>query len=228
MKTLNAQVSYWENKILTWERLRYSRFFFFYPFSWTIRSRLSSSIRIIKKRVEADWSVLELGCGSGILARSICDHVGKYQGIDIASNAIEQAKRRIQKSNTEFIACDVLEATFEKWDIVIFLGLTDWLTPEQLRELISKLRADHLFFSFTDEKTVSCWNPYFYYRKIMDRNPQKYAYKARNYSEDDIKSLLKDFNYSLEIIKKSTILNPGVLVWAKNVKPILTSVLKII
>jgi SAM-dependent methyltransferase len=212
----DAPVSYWENKILDWEKLRYSRLYFFYPVSWTVRSRLYTSIRIIKKRAQKDWTVLELGCGSGILAAQIFTEVGEYQGIDIASNAIELAKRRNLKPNTAFLAGDVLGATFEEKNLVIFLGLTDWLEPEQLRELFSKLRAKNLFFSFTDEKSVSRLNPYFYYRKIMDKSSQNFSYKARNYSEEEIQNLLKQFNYSFEIVKASTILNPGVLVWAKK------------
>ena len=216
MKFSKTPLAYWEGKILEWERLRYSKWLYFYPLSWTVRSRLNSAIVNIKKRVQKDWSVLELGCGSGILAANICDDVRDYLGIDIASNAILLAQKKINKEHVKFVAADVLNVSFEQRDIVIFLGLTDWLEAEQLRDLFSKICSENIFFSYTETKAVSCWNPYYYYRKIMDRKSLSYSYKARNYSEDEIKNLLKDFGYSYETVKSATLINPGVLVWAKK------------
>ena len=216
MSIPNIPATYWEEKILHWERLRYSKWFFFYPISWTVRNRLYSSIDIIKNRVHKNWSVLELGCGSGILASYICDDVGDYTGIDIARNAISFAKRKIMKPNIKFIAGDVLKENFDKKDIVLFLGLTDWLEPEQLRDLLLKINSDHLFFSYTDNQIVSRWSPYYYYRKIMDRKAKKYFYKARCYSEIEIVNLLGEFGYFYEVVKPASLINPGVLVWAKK------------
>ena len=207
---------YWEDKLLQWERFRYSKWLFFYPLSWTARSRLSLAINTIKIRAQKDWSVLELGCGSGILATSISNYVGDYLGIDIASNAIALASKKNQNPKIQFMASDVLKTSFARKDIVIFLGLTDWLTTDQLRELFSKIRADNLLFSYTETKAVSAWSPYTYYRKVMDRESSKYHYKARTYSADEIRDFLKDFGYSLEIIKSASLVNPGAMVWAKK------------
>ncbi|MBC7538052.1 MAG: class I SAM-dependent methyltransferase [Bacteriovorax sp.] len=216
MSLPNSPVTYWEEKILHWERLRYSQWLFFYPLSWTVRSRLNSSVKIIKKRLQTDWLVLELGCGSGIFAFNIANEVGHYLGVDIAANAIALAKKKNRHTQLQFLAADIMKISFEKKDVVIFLGLTDWLEVEQLRELFSKLHTNNVFFSYTETKVVSSWNPYYYYRIIMDRKSFKYSYRARNYSEVEIRKLLKDFGYSVEIIKPATLLNPGVLVWGKK------------
>jgi SAM-dependent methyltransferase len=216
MNLSNSPLSYWEEKILQWERLRYSKWLFFYPLSWTIRSRLNSAIKIIKVRTQKNWSVLELGCGSGILAASICEDIKDYLGIDIASNAIALAKEKLQKPHVKFLAMDVLKASYEKKNLVIFLGLTDWLEMDQLRDLFSKLHSDNIFFSYTEVKAVSIWNPYHYYRIVMDRKSLRYSYKARSYSGSEIKNLLNVFGYSFEIVKPASLLNPGVLVWAKK------------
>lgn len=215
MNTSNIPFFYWEKKILRWETLRYSKFLFFYPLSWTVRNRLRSSIEIIVSRAQKDWTVLELGCGSGILAIKILNKIKCYQGIDISPSAITFAQKKIPHQNAYFVADDILRVSFPQKNLVIFLGLVDWLNRQQIDELFSKIQTEHMFFSFTNKNDVSSLSPYFYYRKIMDLKIKKNnSYHAQNYSEEDICNLLRKHNYSFEILKKPSFLNPGVLIWA--------------
>ena len=207
---------FWEKKILMWETLRYSNWLILYPLSWTVRSRLNRSFNIIKKRVEPSWSVLELGCGSGVLAKKIYKLFASYQGVDIAKNAIESAKIKIDSPNVNFIASNVLDITYEEYNLTIFLGLTDWLDESQMLKLFNKINSPNILFSYTETRAVSKINPYWYYRKFMDRDIGENSYKARTYTHDFICNLLQSRGYTLNIIESSTLFNPGAIVWAKK------------
>lgn len=216
MQNPNHALRYWENKILKWEQSRYSRWLIFSPFSWTIRYRLSMAAYILKKRLAPGSSVLELGCGSGYLASKILDQIVKYVGVDIASNATQLAKKKNTHTYADFITADITQYHFEEFTTVVFLGLTDWLTTEELDNLFKKIKAQNLFFSYTETSVVSFWNPYKYYRKIIDRKSRANSYAARTYSENEISKYLKDNGYKFEFLKRASVLDPGVLVWAKK------------
>jgi 2-polyprenyl-3-methyl-5-hydroxy-6-metoxy-1,4-benzoquinol methylase len=210
----NLALNYWEKKILIWEKYRYSKFLFFYPMSWSVRSRLHHAEKFLSKNVKHNWKVCELGCGSGILAKKIAPLVGSFHGIDIAKNAIELAKYRNRNNSSTFEAMDISSKEFEEYDLFIFLGLTDWLSLDQMNDLFRKINSKCILFSFTEVKVISRWNPYRYYRAYTDRKSQKFSYVANSYSEECINEILKRNGYEINIIQKASLFNPGVLVWA--------------
>lgn len=215
-KNLKYISSFWEKKILKWETLRYSKWFYLHPFSWTVRSRLNKTISTIVARGLPSWSVLELGCGSGVLASQISRNFKKYTGVDIASNAICVANEKNKLQHVNFYSQDVISYPFDNDELVIFLGLTDWLEDDDLIKLFDKIKSPNIFFSYTETRVVSRLNPYWHYRKIIDSKTKDENYKARSYNFQFIAQILKDRNYSVEIIQPASIFNPGVLIWAKK------------
>lgn len=213
---MNSPLTYWERKILNWEKARYSKWLWFYPLSWTVRSRLHSAVEIIKSKADKNWKVIELGCGSGILAAQVHHLFSSYTGVDIAANAISVAHHRISKENVQFLAGDVQQMDFEHYDFSIFLGLTDWLEKDQLMKLFGRLNTKQMLFSYTEKEVVSEWNPYFYYRKVMDRKSMDYSYKARSYSRAEIAEMMEKAGYKMSVLKPASMVNPGVLVWAEK------------
>lgn len=210
-------LKFWDDKILKWERMRYSKWLILYPLSWTVRWRLIKATQIINLRAVKSWKVLELGCGSGLLADKIVKNVSRYCGVDIASSAIDLAKEKNNCKYAEFYAMDVMDFHIENYDLVIFLGLTDWLDENELQKLFSSLYSDNLFFSYTEKRIVSKFNPYWYYRKLMDKNSKKQNYSARTYEHEFFEKLLTKQNYKIETVQKASIFNPGVLIWAKRI-----------
>lgn len=213
---MNSPLTYWERKILNWEKARYSKWLWFYPLSWTVRNRLHSAIDILKHKADKKWRVIELGCGSGILATNVHHLFSSYTGVDIAANAISVAQHRINNENVLFLAADVQQMNFENYDLSIFLGLTDWLEKEQLQQLFARLNTKYMLFSYTEKEVVSEWNPYFYYRKIMDRKSMDYSYRARSYSRAEITEMMGKAGYKMKVLKPASIVNPGVLIWAEK------------
>ncbi len=216
MTNFNFARIFWEKKILKWEMLRYSKWLIIYPLSWTIRKRLYLSIKTIKERSQKKCSVLELGCGSGVLAEGIYPFINSYIGIDIAQNAIDHAKEKMNYPNFNFKVADVTNYTFEQCELTIFLGLTDWLNLSEIEKIFSSIDSPTILFSFTEKRIVSKLNPYYYYRKIIDRHSSKNEYIAKTYSFDEINFFLKKSSYSAEVISSSSFFDPGVLIWAKK------------
>lgn len=205
---------FWNEKILGWEEARYSAPNALNPFSWTVRRRLNQAAAIIFERLEPGRSVLELGCGSGLLAERLVGHCGNYAGVDIAEKAIERAQERRLPAEFRFFAEDVSQMSLPWADLTVFLGLTDWLTPEQFLQLLAKVKSRELLFSYTE---VFEWSPYRIYRNWIDgKRPEGHRH-ARSYSIDEIKSMLSVHNFTMEILGKANPLNPGALIWCRRI-----------
>ncbi|MGZ3721484.1 MAG: class I SAM-dependent DNA methyltransferase [Bdellovibrionales bacterium] len=211
MTDFPAPQEFWERKILKWEKFRYSQWFALYPLSWSVRARLKQASRIIKKRAPVRWTILELGCGSGLLAEKLKDHCSSFEGMDIAQNAVARARERVPQFT--FKTGDVLTAEIAAADLTVFLGLSDWLDQRGLQSLFAKINSPHILFSYTNP---SGWNPYRLYRKMMDP-PGRPGLSARTYREDEIRELLVAAGFSMERMTRPTLMNPGVLVWAEKI-----------
>lgn len=140
---------FWEEKILAWERGRYhigkdnagglleavaDRL------SGSLRFRLDTAIALVEPLMRGR-SVLELGCGSGLLANRFLDAgATDYLGVDIASVAIDAAEARRSSGQVaeraRFVCSSLDDLSAISQDFVFSLGLLDWLTDHQL---------DHLF-----------------------------------------------------------------------------------
>lgn len=57
-------------------------------------------------------TVLDIGCGGGLLAADVAQKAKKVTGIDISENNIQYARKHYQKSNLEFIVGDATIYTF--------------------------------------------------------------------------------------------------------------------
>jgi SAM-dependent methyltransferase len=200
---------YWERKILRWERARYSPWLGFYPLSWSIRARLAMAARTIRQRASPNWRILELGCGSGHLAADICAAFPRYSGIDIAANAVAVARRRVPQ--VRFEAGDVLTAELPEADLTIFLGLTDWLQPQELVNVVRRLKSKYILFSYTNP---AAWNPYRLYRLVMDK--PGLSSKARTFTDAEIQNVLNDAGYDGLRLSRAGFANPGAMIWAQR------------
>jgi SAM-dependent methyltransferase len=211
MTDVSAPQEFWERKILNWEKFRYSQWLALYPLAWSVRARLKKAFKIITKRADPSWSVLELACGSGLLAEKLRGRVAGYRGLDIAHNAIARARERVPEF--EFDTGDVLTARYQPADLTIFLGLTDWLDERSLEAVFAKIQSPRILFSYTQ---VSLWNPYRLYRAFMDKPGKPGTQRARTFHETRIRALLERHGFQMERLTRPYLLNPGVLVWAQK------------
>jgi SAM-dependent methyltransferase len=204
---------YWEEKLLSWEQARYSRWASAHPFAWTVRSRFFKASKLISERIPKGSSVFEIGCGSGLLAERLVDIAGQYKGIDIAENAIQLARTRVNHPKFEFYAGDLLDLEYEPADLTVLLGVVDWLDPKGVDHMISKIQSKLILISHTQ---ASQWSPYTLYRKIVDDPNSTDRYGAQNYSVQQLRTIVEKNGYTLEPVTSPSLWNPGALVWSSR------------
>jgi predicted TPR repeat methyltransferase len=118
-------------------------------------------------------AALDLGCGLGLLSQKLTTRAEHVLGVDIASAAIDHARRRgATFSNLKFEPGDILNlpATFDgKFDLVVVADVLYYLSPldevvlrsvaRRIADLLSPgghcLLANHFFFSADPDSKVS-------------------------------------------------------------------------
>ena len=137
-------------------------------------------------------SLLELGCGSGLLARRLQGTFGRYHGIDLAEAAIQHARALPGIAHATFEQGDALDAELPRSDVAVFLGLVDWLEPAEAKRLLEKVPARFLIFSFTAQGAVaSPCSPYGLYRAWYDKQFGAGVYRARSFQWEEVHGWLK-------------------------------------
>lgn len=98
---------------------------------------------IDKMKLNSSKSVLEIGVGTGRLARRVAPFCREFCGIDISSKTIERAKENLTEySNVSLICGDFAEIEFDRNFDVIYSSLTFMHFEDKVR-IIAKI-ADAL------------------------------------------------------------------------------------
>ena len=156
---------FWEEKILTWENGRYQETGSKAPSviervadraSESLRFRLSVTCQILSECVDGAH-VLEIGCGSGLLARQLLEAgCASYQGIDVSERAIAMAKERNAGSDwcgkMIFTTGTIDEMPDKQADLVFSLGLLDWLGEEEISKIFSRQGGARFLHSISERK----------------------------------------------------------------------------
>ncbi len=141
---------FWERKILQWEEGRYGSVSGNQPLLEKAANRLSGSLRFrlfITGELLAPFvvgkTVLELGCGSGLLAaRIMAAGAASYLGVDFAGAAIDNARQLAAASGlsgaVRFQQGAADGPGIEAADIVFSLGLFDWLGDEAITGIFAR------------------------------------------------------------------------------------------
>ena len=137
---------FWNKKILGWEEGRYDlsssnsasllERIADYA-SRSLRYRQTLVIDLLGNRLSGR-PVVEVGCGSGLLAtKFISAGATSYLGVDLSDAAILEARRRVAVcgagANISFQSADVRDLhSLPKHAIVVSTGLLDWLSDDEL------------------------------------------------------------------------------------------------
>ncbi len=172
---------FWEHKILAWEEGRYQRNAaggllerLANRASDSLRFRLTSTAELLAPFVEGK-RVVDMGCGSGRMAEPLLEAGAvSYVGVDIAESAITAANQRAQEAGwadrATFLQGDVHALADHPADVVISLGLTDWLTDEELELLFQHGGDAHFLHAISEQRRdprqwlhrAYCWLAYGY------------------------------------------------------------------
>lgn len=94
--------------------------------------------------------ILDVGCGTGLLAASLCDFLGeqgRYTGADISPEAIAFCRSRFSRPNFSFHVSEMtrLPALAERFDFIVFYSVFTHTYPRETALLLhaaSRLLAD--------------------------------------------------------------------------------------
>ena len=155
--------NFWDDRILRWEAGRYDGHLpvslgpaellaSLFPRPTHDRQRLA--IELLTPFI-GNYEVLEIGCGTGRMARRFIEAGCKaYSGIDHSSVAVEAAWRRhgndglTSRIRFEVRAANEIPTIGE--EIVVSLGILDWLSDQELEELFRRQGSRHFFHSFSE------------------------------------------------------------------------------
>jgi 2-polyprenyl-3-methyl-5-hydroxy-6-metoxy-1,4-benzoquinol methylase len=101
--------------------------------------RLNFIIRVLKENLAPGSTVLDVGCGNGVISRSLGAEGFNVYGIDISEKTIERARALNQLSNVHFdvLGAEQLIANGKKYDAVICSEVLEHLRdPASLLEVI--------------------------------------------------------------------------------------------
>lgn len=162
MTPLTDPKAFWDNKILDWEATRYGGRL---PnitegvagsVSTSLRFRLRAALAILGPQVRGR-EVVELGCGSGLLAEAlILAGATRYRGYDISEKAVTNATQRLHASaiadRISFEARRTSDLGPQGQSLVLSLGLFDWLSPEEISHVLSMSHDGSYFHAVAERR----------------------------------------------------------------------------
>jgi SAM-dependent methyltransferase len=188
---------FWETKLLGWEQGRYGSPDRPLGFLEWIANRSSASLRFrvsivpeLLKPFLLNKAVVELGCGSGIIAGKFLEYgAASYLGIDIAESAIEKARaRHASDARMRFQVGNVADLPQLSADLVVSLGLFDWLTDDEIAAVFRQSgKADFLHAIAERRPGIQQWLHRSYVQLAYGYRTDRY--RPRYFTCDHVRSL---------------------------------------
>jgi amino acid adenylation domain-containing protein len=115
------------------------------PFSErAVRENLNDALEQVLKFTNKNSDVLEIGCGTGMLAVSIAPECRNFTGVDISADSISIAERACSEyTNTQFFICAADELNVKlnpkKYDVVFFNAVVNYFgCPDKLASILAQ------------------------------------------------------------------------------------------
>jgi len=130
--------------------------------------------------LDKNATIVDLGCGTGRQAIKLAQMGFKVYGFDISERAIELARLKIkdEKLNVIFENCDVIKMEYPQCELIIGLGLMDYLSDDKILHILKQVKKLNCKFIFSFP--CRCTKSYirFLYRyltgtKIFLRSPKE-------------------------------------------------------
>ena len=105
------------------------------------RKRIDFIANFLKSSLPSNASILDVGCGNGIISRHLGRFGFKVTGIDVSEKAIDKAQSLNQLSNVKFMkkSAEDLIAEGSKYDAIICSEVLEHLSnPDALLEVLNK------------------------------------------------------------------------------------------
>lgn len=173
-----SKIEFWNQKILLWENKKYDNAPKLLDVNSSIKYRLYLAASLLHQ-ISEKKSLLELGCGSGRLWEQIKSlNLNSYEGMDFSEAAITafQNKTKDFKDFKISLLCSDCTDNIPSADIVISLGLLDWLSMKQIKKIANSCQTSLYFHSFSEKKISISQIAHSLYVFIS------YGYRTKTYS----------------------------------------------
>tara|TARA_Y100000296_G_scaffold52342_1_gene59972 strand:+ start:83 stop:1333 length:1251 start_codon:yes stop_codon:yes gene_type:complete len=146
---LNEMRNYWDKKILEWEKKRYLKSSYINPIQ-----RRQAIIREFLLSMDPGLTVLELGCGTGLLYKSIAPEkkFKKYYLVDISKVATDQLQTTVEDSNVKIINSSIRNLDInilKEADLILSSGLLDWLEIDEIEKIAKYSKGKTFIHTFS-------------------------------------------------------------------------------
>jgi len=150
-------------------------------------------VRVLKKYVNRDSVVLDIGCGCGRIEKTLSYYCREIHGVDISSIAIRKARKFVNKSNAHFHVGDNLKMfKDDMFDFIFEIATFHHMSREDfyryLLDVFRVLKPEGRFlFTFNDLTNGKDFD-YFAYNAVVGNRS---SLRMRYYNEQEIKNMLR-------------------------------------
>ncbi len=191
---------FWENKIQTWEEKRYGKGEDKNSSiaGSSLQFRFEKAAELLKPHVEGK-KILDLGCGTGIFYEELQKtNFLHYTGVDLAESAILEAKKKIEGTEKEtkcsLFSGNIIEFDFPDTDIVVSLGVLDWLDKNEIKDLFKKTYPNKFLFSISEKRaSLTRWVHSIYV--FISYGWKSEGYVPKYYTTDEIIEIAEEVGY---------------------------------
>lgn len=203
MKKKTDIKDFWNDKIIKWENSRYFKndgnFFekFISHFSNSLLERQKVCLELLSKIVK-NKSVIEIGCGSGILCKKVLSlGASSYYGIDFANNAISRANElnsnEVKNLKARFETRSVSDINNINEDVIFSCGLIDWISQEELYKLSNFSKTKYFIHSYS--KKDNSFYQYLHKKYVYLSYKKKTSFYPKYYSREQITKMFSKINF---------------------------------
>lgn len=136
--------------------------------------------KFICRQLKKDWSVLELGCGTGYGAHLLSKYCNKIDAHDMDTKLLIRAKEKYISDNLTFTD----QPVHNQYDVVVCLEVIEHMTKESghilLQDIKKRLKPNGLLFISTP-------------RKIDNPNENRKKHHLHEYEPSEFRSILEEY-----------------------------------
>lgn len=155
--------------------------------------RIKEALSKLVRRRSPKMSVLDIGCGIGIISKHMADAGAIVTAVDIAEDLIDYAKEHLAHEHITYIANDIKDMEFkEKFDLIAFADVFEHFPREQSFSIVWRLLKHN-----THGKSMIYLNiPGEYFMKFMqEKYPEKLQIIDEAYSIEGIIEMFEYFGF---------------------------------
>lgn len=152
---MSLKKEFWNQKILSWERSKYKSISYGIDVNSSVKHRLHLTASLLQQISEGKH-LLELGSGSGRFYEHINSlNLASYKGLDFSETAIKAFQNKIQNlpyRDKISLFCEDCVQNIYPADIVISLGLLDWLDMKTIEKIAENYKNSWFLHSFSEKR----------------------------------------------------------------------------